>query len=46
MNKKQIRETIAELRKHSPDLLDETGDCPTCNGMVMLSKEIGDRKGV
>lgn len=37
-----IRDTIKELRKHSPEILDETGDCPTCNGMIMLAKLIGE----
>lgn len=37
-----IKDTISELRKHSPDILDETGECPTCNGMIMLSRMIGE----
>ena len=42
MNNQMIRATIKELRKHSPHILDETGECPTCNGMIMLSKMIGE----
>ena len=37
----KIEEIILELRKHSPDILDETGDCYICNAMIELSKEIG-----
>ncbi len=36
-----VKLTIKELRKHSPEILDETGDCPTCNGMILLSEMIG-----
>lgn len=37
-----VKLTIQELQKHSPDILDETGECPTCNGMIMLSEMIGE----
>lgn len=36
----QIQEVINTLREHSPDVLDETGDCSTCNGMIQLAKMI------
>lgn len=40
MEEKQITNVITELRKHSPEILDETGDCFACNGMIQLSKMI------
>jgi len=41
-HKEKVLTIIAALREHSPDVLDETGECKVCNKMIELAKSIGE----